>query len=169
MERSQVSRALTVAVVLALFAAGCANPFAPALRGTTGTLWTDASSVGLMLRNFTTSYELRDSLQYSELLAEDFQFQYYDAELQRTEGWYRETDLRATARMFRSFDNISLIWGTPLPLGIDSVASEDTPVEVQVQYQLILDELSPVIGFARFTLLKPAGDRFRIVLWQDDF
>jgi hypothetical protein len=116
---------------------------------------------------FATAYELRDSLAYSELLAEDFQFQYYDAQLQRLEGWYRETDLRATSRMFRSFNNISLIWGT-LPVGEDTVSVFDTPVDIRVQYQLVLDELSPVIGFARFTLYKPEGDRFRIILWQDD-
>ena len=108
MERFKISRALTGAMVLASVC-GCTNPFAPSLRGTTGSLWTDASTVGELLQNFTTAYELRDSVQYSELLANEFQFQYYDAELQRTEGWYRETDLRATARMFRSFDNISLI------------------------------------------------------------
>ena len=168
MERSEIGRALTAIAALIFLVAGCANPFAPTLRGTTGTLWTDASTVGKMLRNFTTAYELRDSLQYSDLLAEDFQFQYYDAQLQRTEGWYRETDLRATARMFRSFDNISLIWGT-LPAEVDSFSLENSEVEVRVQYQLLLDELSPVIGFASFRLFKPAGDRFRIVLWRDDF
>jgi hypothetical protein len=165
-ERSQIFRALIGAVASAVVLAGCANPFAPSLRGTTSSLWTDASTVGKLLQNFTTAYELRDSLEYSELLADDFQFQYYDAQLQRTDGWYRETDLRTTARMFRSFDNITLIWGS-LPNGQSELATADSVIEVQVQYQLILDELSPVIGFARFTLFKPTGDRFRILLWQD--
>lgn len=166
MERSQVVRALISAAAMALVAAGCANPFAPALRGTTGSLWTDASTVGKLLQNFTTAYELRDSLAYSDLLADDFQFQYYDAQLQRADGWYRETDLQTTARIFRSFDNIALIWGG-LTAGLDTISAENAPVEVRVQYQLVLDELSPVIGFARFTLFKAAGDRFRILLWQD--
>ncbi|MBU0509871.1 hypothetical protein KKH27_13695, partial [bacterium] len=75
--------------------------------------------------------------------------------------------LRATSRMFRSFQNISLVWG-----GVsDSVKAIDIPgslFDVRVQYQLILDDLTPVIGFARFTLYKEEDDRFRIVLWQDD-
>jgi hypothetical protein len=165
-ERSQIFRALIGTVAVAWIGSGCANPFAPALRGTTGSLWTNASTVGKLLQNFTTAYEVRDSLEYSDLLADDFQFQYYDAQLQRTDGWYRETDLRTTARMFRSFDNIALIWGSLAP-GVDTVSAEDTEVDVQVQYQLILDELSPVIGFAHFKLYKPTGDRFRILLWQD--
>jgi hypothetical protein len=168
MERSEIRRTLIVILAIAALAAGCTNPFAPTLRGSTGTLWTDASTVGKLLQNFTTAYELRDSVQYAELLAEDFQFQYFDAELNRTEGWYRETDLRTTARLFRSFDNISLIWGS-LPADEDTISSQDTPIDVRVQYQLILDEMSPVIGFAHFTLYKPAGDRFRVTLWQDDF
>ena len=165
MERSQIFRALIGAVAVAWIGSGCANPFAPALRGTTGSLWTDASTVGKLLQNFTTAYELRDSLEYSDLLADDFQFQYYDAQLQRTDGWYRETDLRTTARMFRSFDNISLIWGT-LPPDTLAIDRDSVEVPVRVQYQLILDEMSPVFGFASFTLYK-SGDRFRIVLWHD--
>jgi len=167
-EQSQVTRAIIGLLGAACLLVGCTNPFAPALRGSTGSLWTDASTVGGLLQNFATTYELGDSLQYADLLAEEFQFQYYDPLLQRTEGWYRETDLRATARMFHSFQSISLIWGGLTP-GIDTVSVADSPVEVRVQYQLLLDELSPVIGFARFTVKKPAGERFRIVLWQDDF
>jgi hypothetical protein len=148
---------------------GCANPFAPAIRsGPSSSPWTDASTVGGMLENFKLSYELGDSLQYADLLDEQFQFQYYDPELQRTEGWLRETDLRSTSRLFRSFHNISLIWGE-LPAATVAISTPDSSVDVRVQYQLILDELSPLIGFANFTLYKPAGQRFRIVVWRDDF
>jgi hypothetical protein len=166
-ERFQITGALIAGLIGCLAWSGCANPFAPALRGGGAPLWTDATTVGELLQNFQTSYQLGDSLQYAELLSEDFQFQYYDPTLQRIEGWYRETDLRATSRLFRSFDNISLIWGGLSP-AIEALATPDSLFEIRVQYQLVLDELSPVLGFARFTLLKPEGDRFRIVVWQDD-
>lgn len=169
MERFQIGRALiAAALALALLAAGCVNPFAPALRGTTSTLWTEAQTVGELMTNFVTAYQLGDSLQYADLLDEQFQFQYYDPQLQRTEGWYRETDLRATARMFRSFHNVSLILGG-LTAAESAIAAPDSVVEVRLRYQLTLDELSPVLGFARFTLFKPQGGRFRILLWQDEF
>jgi hypothetical protein len=147
---------------------GCVNPFAPELRGPTASLWSDASSVGGMLQNFKTAYETGDSLAYSQCLDEQFQFQYFDDDLNRTEGWYRETDLRATARLFRSFQHINLIWGEAPP-GIDETTTPDSLVEFRIPFQLLLDELTPVIGFAHFTVNKPAGERFRIVLWQDDF
>ena len=146
---------------------GCDNPFAPALRGAATSPFTDAGTVGGLLQNFVTAYELRDSLRYAELLDEQFQFQYYDPQLQRTDGWFRETDLRTTARLFRTFDNLSLIW-VGLSAEEAAIATPDVLVEVRVQYQLVLDELSPVIGSARFTMYKPAGDRFHIVLWQDE-
>ena len=166
MERFQVAGALILA--LALLITGCVNPFAPSLSGSTGSLWTDASTVGGLLKNFVTAYQLGDSLQYADLLDEEFQFQYYDPELQRTDGWYRDTDLRATARMFRSFHDVSLIWAG-LSAEDEAIATPDSIIEIRVQYQLILDELSPLLGFARFTVFKPAGGKFRIVLWRDDF
>jgi hypothetical protein len=165
-ERFQVAGALIVA--LALLLGGCANPFAPSLSGSTSSLWTDASTVGGLLKNFATAYQLGDSLQYADLLDEEFQFQYYDFELQRTDGWYRDTDLRATARMFRGFHNVSLIWDG-LTAADQAIAAPDSMIEIRVQYQLMLDELSPLIGFARFTLLKPEGGKFRILIWQDEF
>lgn len=167
MERPQITGAIAAGLLLVLLI-GCANPFAPSLRGGTGSLWTEAQTVGDMLRNFSTAYELGDSLRYAELLDENFQFLYYNPELRRTDGWFRETDLRATARLFRNFQNISLIWSSLSPQ-VESISTPDSLVEIRVQYQLILDELSPLLGFARFSMYKPAGDRFRIVLWQDEF
>ncbi len=168
MERSQITRSLILlSALVAALHAGCTNPFAPALRGVGEPLWTDASTVGGLLQNFVTAYELKDSLQYAELLHEDFQFQYYDPILQRPDGWYRETDLELTARVFHSFDRISLIWMN-IPPGIDTVSVPDSLMEVRLRYQLLLGELSPLIGLARFTILKPSEDKFRILLWQDD-
>ena len=154
--------------ILACGLIGCLNPFAPELRGPTGSLWSDASTVGGLLQNFKTAYELQDSLGYAQCLDERFQFQYFDAELNRTESWYRETDLRVTARLFRSFQHINLIWGQA-PYGVEETATPDSLVEFRIPFQLLLDELSPLVGFAHFTVNKPAGERFRIVLWQDDF
>jgi hypothetical protein len=167
-ERSQVTRALAASCLAALLLAGCANPFAPALRGEGESLWTDASTVGELLENFVTAYELRDSLRYSELVDETFQFRYYDAALDRYDGWFRETDLQSTSRLFRAYQNISLIWSGLSP-SISEIATADSLVDFRVHYQLILEDFASVLGFARFTVIKPEGDRFRIILWQDEF
>ena len=166
MERLQIAGALILA--LALLTAGCVNPFAPSLSGSAGSLWTDASTVGGLFQNFSTAYQLADSLQYADLLDEQFQFQYYDQNMLRTDGWYRDTDLLATSRMFRSFHDIALIWSFRNPSDA-AIATPDSMVDVLMSYRLNLDDLSVLEGFARFTLLKPAGGKFRIVLWRDDF
>ncbi len=169
MERSQGTRATALTVLFAaVVATSCTNPFAPALRGDAGTIWSDAQTVGGLLENFVTAYELEDSLRYSELLDESFQFRYFDLDLQRHDGWFRETDLRATARLFRAYDRISLIWAG-IPSETLELATSDSLIEFRAQYQLVLDNLSPLIGFARFTVMKPADDRFRVLFWQEEF
>lgn len=131
-------------------------------------MWTDASTVGKLLQNFATAYELRDSLRYAELLDESFQFTYYNAELGRDDGWFRETDMLSTSRLFRAFQNISLIW-SGLDPAIEEISTPDSLIDFRVHYQLILEDLAPLLGFARFTVIKPEGERFRILLWQDEF
>ena len=93
---------------------------------------------------------------------------YYDFALQRDQGWFRETDLQTTARLFRAYSNISLIWGG---VGDETLAlsTPDSLIEFHARYQLYLDDPSPVLGFARFTVQKQSEDRFRILLWQEEF
>ncbi len=138
------------------------------MKGEAESVWSDASTIGELLQNFATAYELRDSLRYSELLDESFQFSYYDADLGRNDGWFRETDLLSTSRLFRAYQNISLIW-SGLDPSLEAISTSDSLVEFGVHYQLILEDLAPLLGFARFTVIKPEGDRFRILLWQDEF
>jgi len=167
MERTQSAAVVTLIFAVCLLSS-CTNPFAPELRGDAGTIWSDAQSVGGLLDNFVTAYELQDSLRYAELLAESFQFAYFDLDLQRQDGWLRETDLQSTARLFRAYDRISLRWAG-IPPEILSLTTPDSLIEFRAQYQLILDNLSPLLGFARFTVYKPADERFQILYWQDDF
>lgn len=166
MERTQ--SAVITALTVCLLLGGCANPFAPSLRGDAGTIWSDAQTVGGLLENFVTAYELKDSLRYAELLDETFQFSYFDVDLHRQDGWFRETDLQLTARMFRAYDRISLIWAG-IPDATLALSTPDSLIEFRAQYQLVLDNPSPLLGFARFTVIKPADDRFRVLYWQDEY
>lgn len=167
MERLKSARAIALIGALGL-TLSCTNPFAPTLRGDAGTIWSDAQTVGGLLENFVTAYELKDSLRYSELLDESFQFSFFDLDLQRQDGWLRETDLQATARLFRAYDRISLIWAG-IPDEVLALTTADSLIEFRAQYQLVLDNVSPLVGLARFTVYKSTDDRFRILFWQDDF
>ena len=144
----------------------CLNPFAPVEGDAGSSSWSDQSTVGGLLQNFALAYNYRDSLRYSECLAESFIFYYYDAENGRDDSWLRETDLKATAGMFRSFDPIDLEWNQPARW-IEDFAQPDTTIEFPVRFNLTLGQEPPLMGYARFSVRKEEGT-FRVLVWRDD-
>jgi hypothetical protein len=150
------------------FATGCLNPFAPEEAGLSQGLWDDQVTIGGMLKNFRTAYQLGDSLRYADLIAEEFAFQYFDPELSRYEQWYRETELRATGGLMRNVDRLDLRWGV-LPARLDTFAQVDTTVEFTINFSLTAGELASISGFARFRVRAGDDARFRIVFWGDDY
>ena len=162
----------TVWFVLSGFAlllfAGCLNPFAPEEAGLSEGLWDDQSTVGGLLKNFRTSYSLKDSLRYSDLIADEFVFQYFDEDLSRYEQWYRETELRATGGLMRNVDLLDLRWG-PVSSTIDTFSGPDTTVEFTVNFSLTAGNIASVSGFARFKVRSGEDGKFRIVMWRDDY
>jgi len=147
---------------------GCVNPFAPELGETGSSLWRDQHTVGGLLQNFRNAYNYADSLHYADCLSDDFTFFFYNVDENRFDQWYRDTDLSTTGRLFRHFQSIRLIWGSLAP-EIEDFAQEDSLFEFQVPFNLTLDEVPPLYGFAHFTVYRPAGSQFKIVVWRDDF
>jgi hypothetical protein len=146
----------------------CRNPFAPELGDSGTTVWTDQLTIGGLLQNFRNAYNYGDSLHYADCLADDFTFFYFDPDENRFDQWYRDTDLTTTGRLFRHFQSIRLVWGS-LPAEIEDFAHQDSLFDFQVPFNLTLDDLSPLYGFAHFSVYRPAGGRFEIVVWRDDF
>ncbi|KPL06233.1 hypothetical protein AMJ86_09295 [bacterium SM23_57] len=155
-------------LLMAVLAVGCNNPFAPELGNPASSLWTDQVTVGGLLQNFRNAYNYADSLHYADCLADDFTFFYFDPDENRFDQWYRETDLTTTGRLFRHFQSIRLIWGS-LPLEVEDFSQVDSLLDFQVPFNLTLNDLAPLYGFAHFSVYRPAGDRFQIVVWRDDF
>ena len=147
---------------------GCVNPFAPELGNPASSLWTEQLTVGGLLQNFRNAYNYADSLHYADCLADDFTFFYFDPDENRFDQWYRDTDLSTTGGLFRHFRSIQLVWGS-LPSEIEDFAQEDSLLEFQVPFNLTLDDLSPLYGFARFSVYRPVGGKFQIKVWRDDF
>jgi len=155
-------------LLLGLLAVGCRNPFAPELGISASSLWTDQSTVGGLLQNFRNAYNYADSLHYADCLSDDFTFFYYDPDENRFDQWYRETDLSTTGRLFRHFQSIRLTWGSVSDY-IENFSREDSLLDFQVPFNLTLDDLAPLYGFAHFTVYRPSGGRFQILVWRDDF
>jgi len=167
-----MNRLYIIAFLFPLLFTGCLNPFAPELGDPSESIWTDQQTVGDLLDNFKNSYILRDSLRYSDLLADNFTFKYYDIENAREDQWGRDTDLKATGGLFRTFDQISLTWYAVAPI-IREFAFEDSSLEFDVSFNLSLYGSSggsayDLYGLARFTVLKESGDKFRIITWKDN-
>ncbi|MCB2212710.1 hypothetical protein KQI52_11405 [bacterium] len=160
--------AITLALALLAVFSACTNPFAPEEGGVTGDLWDPQTSIGGMLRNFQTAYTLRDSLRYADLIAEEFVFQFFDANENRYDQWYRDTELRTTGALMRSFELLDLRWG-PIPTSLDTFSRPDTTVEFTINFTLSAGDFSPIAGFARFQTRAGDDSRFRIVQWRDDY
>ena len=150
-----------------LLSTGCMNPFAPQLGEAGGSQVPDASTVGGMLELFRYSYITKDSLYYSQLLDSSFVFQYYDADNARYDQWYRSTDLKATASIFRNFEVIDLNWYN-IPQEDYDFYYEDSLKQILINFNLTLDNVL-IYGFARFDCYKKTGSAFKIVAWKDDF
>lgn len=149
---------------------GCLNPFAPALGDPSASLWTDQQTVGELLDNFRNAYNLQDSLRYSNCLANDFTFLYYDVENEREDQWGLNTDLKATGGLFRNFEEVHLTW-TALSQIIRDFAAEDSSLEFDASFSLSLYSANSsydLYGFARFTVFKEPASQFRITIWKDN-
>lgn len=151
----------------AIIIMACQNPFAPKLGETGGTQVPDASTIGGMLELFKYAYNAKDSLYYSQVLDSAFVFEYYDVLNDRYDQWYRTTDLKATAGMFRNYEVINLNWYN-IPEDDWNFVYEDSLKQILVNFNLTLDN-TVIYGFARFDCYKKTGSKFKIMAWKDDF
>ena len=172
MNRAPLLTASVITLVL-LPLAGCFfNPFAPALD--TGedlsNVITDQQSPEEVLQNFQIAYAFKDSLIYSDLLDESFIFEYFDTNLGPSGSfvtWGRDTDLKTTGRLFRTFDVVELNF-------LNTLFSE-TEGELEkrfVRFNLNLfsaDFNFIVTGTAIFTFKRDTTDaKWRIIRWKDE-
>lgn len=163
---------ILIILLASLVLSGCLNPFGPVLGDSGASLWTAQQTVGELLENFRNAYILQDSLRYADCLSDNFLFWYYDVENEREDQWGRDTDLKATGGLFRNFDEINLTWYA-ISNTISEFAQEDSSLEFDVSFNLSLyssmgSSSYDLYGFARFTVHKDTGDRFRITMWKDN-
>ncbi|MGH7496460.1 MAG: hypothetical protein ACREOO_29270 [bacterium] len=169
MKADKLKSFIFVALVLLT---GCFNPFAPELDtgNLTGDLITEQKTPEEVLTNFKYAYTFKDSLLYANLLDSAFVFQYFDPD-QGPSGlfvsWTRETDLRTTGSLLRTFDIINLEWlNTVYALreGEDEILAKSFRLDLSSA-----DFSFTASGFAIFTFRFNNRDRqWRIVRWVDE-
>lgn len=160
-----------ILITIAFFHLNCVNPFAPKLDdgSLTSELITEQRNPEEVLTNFRYAYTFRDSLLYSDVLDSAFVFQYFDPE-QGPSGlfisWTRETDLKTTGRLLRSFDVINLEWLNTI---YTITEGEDETQARSFRLDLASSDFSfSVSGFAIFTFHRnPRDGKWRLLRWVD--
>ena len=157
---------LTSLIVLS----NCWNPFAPTegvIEGEESLILTEQRSPEEALQNFRYAYIYRDSVVYSELLDTSFIFMYYNPELGGTGGydyWGRDTEVRTTGRLFRTFDHFTLVWNAT----IDTDTSQSGVVSLTKTFDLSIGGEYFFTGNAIFDFVDDAEGVWRIRRWQDE-
>ncbi len=149
----------------------CVNPFAPKAvdEGVSySRLLTNQETPEAVLTNFRYAYTYKDSLIYSELFDSTFIFRSWDYNVTPPIPieWGRDIELRTTARMFRFFNTIDLIWNSTIYLYYDSTKTE---AEMKKTFTLTFDggkSIPTLNGEVIFKFIK-RGKRWYITLWED--
>ncbi len=160
------------AIPLFLLGMACDNPFAPSLAGEdtqSSALLTEQKTPEGVLSNFRYAYTFKDSLIYSEVLDSTFIFRSidYNEYPPKPIEWNRDTELRTTARMFRYFNTLDVVFNTISFR--DTVTTDPLALEYKVTFTLTLDggrAIPPLNGEVLFWFIR-RGDKYYISLWED--
>ena len=163
-------RVLPVALLVLVILSSCWNPFAPTkgtLDGGVVLTLTEQRSPDEVLQNFRYAYIYRDSVVYSKLFDTSFVFIYYDDEIGGTGGynyWGRDTELRTTGRLFKAFDQFTLVW--------NAVISRDTSdaglITLTQTFDLSISGDIFLHGNAVFDFKSDDEGVWRITRWEDE-
>lgn len=156
-------------LLIALFWTSCSNPFAPALADENAAhsgLITQQRTPEEVLANFRYAYTFKDSLVYSEILDSTFIFRStnYNEYPPTPIEWGRDVELRTTARMFRYFNTLDVVWNTIIRLD-----TSQTEPEYKITFTLTLDggrAIPPLNGEVLFKFII-RGKKYYISLWED--
>lgn len=161
------------AVIVILLAAGCDNPFAPALDTSpsgSGSILGDQTQIEGVFRNFKQAYAFRDSTIYGELLAPNFIFVYRDYDNAKDVFWGRDEDIRTTYGLFQNVERLDLIWNTTISSNIEPDSLKATILRnFNLTVTFSASDVVRVDGYANWILEREKlGGVWRITRWRDE-
>jgi hypothetical protein len=93
-----------------IFLQSCFNPFAPSrIDSEPGIILGDQKTIDGFFQCFAYAYNMKDTVIYSNLLADDFVFAYMNYEKGLPFSWSREEDMLATYRLFNKAQNLYFV------------------------------------------------------------
>ena len=161
-----VSVAAFAAMILCMLSC---NPFAPKLDESGATVqFGDAHTVPGFFEAFRYAYMFKDTTIYGTLLAPDFTFSYRDYDLGADYTWGRDEDMRTTATLFNSAEQISLTWGDVIDSG-GTQTSFNITLKYTISFTFNAGDQQDVDGRAVFHLERASpSDIWRAGHWQDE-
>jgi len=148
------------------------NPFAPKLEDIVvdrNAVLGNRKTVSGLFDWFRSTYELKDTLLYGQMLARDFQFSYFDFTNNNNIYYDRDIDMRTTFNLFRAAKSTSVQWQHYVYA--DTLSSDTSAgVERYFNVTVVLDDqqIFRSTGSARMELRrKNKEDFWQIVTWFD--
>lgn len=164
-----MAKALFIVACLSAIFSSCANPFAPALDKTnrTGAGVGDQRTIDGFFQKFRFAYLTRDTTLYGQLVADNFQFTFANAQNQET--WGRDVEMRATNGLFRNAEILDLQWNSVVfQLGNDDSARAEVWRAFYLRYGFSAANAQELQGQARLTLMRDAPNApWRMTRWDD--
>lgn len=150
--------------------AACTNPFAPKLAEVQDddAVLGDQTTIEGVFKNFRYSYIFKDTVVYSQLLADDFTFTYRNYEKGIDVTMSREEDMLSTARMFSATQNLDLVWNE-INLSYGDSLVKDISRSFQLTIVFSSTDIVNIYGRAFFRLKRPSSkDVWKINHWRDE-
>ena len=145
----------------------CFNPFAPAVDETIGQetgIISDRSNIEGIFTNLRYAYMLKDTLVYSQLLADDFIFEYMDYDRNVSVSWGRTEEMQVTYGLFQNTERLDLVWNE-----INSITGDSTRVSRTFILNITFNptDIVYINGRVDLQLIKGMDNRWQILRWED--
>jgi hypothetical protein len=172
LDRAKATFFCTLILGFLAFGFYACNPFAPKLEDIIvdrNSVLGNRKYVSGLFDWFRSSYELKDTLLYGQMLSRDFQFSYLDFTNNNNIYYDRDIDMRTTFNLFRAAKSTSVQWQHYVyadTLSSDTLAG----VERYFNITVVLDDqqIFRSTGSARMQLKRKSKDEnWQILTWFD--
>ena len=169
MKKIKLGKLFTV-FICSIILNSCINPFAPTIIDSDIDLpiLGDQTTIEGFFQNFRYAYNLRDTVVYGNLLADDFTFHYRNYEKNLSLSWSRPEDMLTTYGLFNAVQNLEFIWN-------EIVRNEGNEIERVIErgFHLTINfsptDVVRVYGRVNFALKrKNENENWKLFIWQDE-
>jgi len=158
------------ALLLVTLSVSCTNPFAPSrlFSEEDSNLLGDQKTLDGFFKNFQYSYNFKDTIVYSNLLAEDFIFTYTNYDIGVTSSWTRPEDMLTTSRLFLAAQKLDLLWNDILSNDGDNL-NRNISRSFNLTIVFSPSDVVRLYGKANFRLRREdTNSIWKLALWRDE-